>query len=425
MIYLWQQEISNVLLYVMKKYVLLIIIIFFSFSLFPLKSNEGTIEKKVKVASSAFCSPSKNWGDTMLLYATQSYLPPCRYRWNWRDAVILRAVADIARDNREIKDKSIQYIKASVDCTIAKAHSRHPNGTATAFALPLLYEQSGEKEYMNKALEMYAQYMQIPRASNGGVSHRSNPDVIELWDDTVYMIGLFLLEMHRVTEDNKYLEEFVSQIIAHHEKLADPVTGLWYHGWDNDSIATPDECSQDGWSKNPERRNHEFWGRGNGWIAMSLADCLGAMSKQDVHYIRLKDMFVKMMMTLLPLQDEKTGHWLQLPVHVNDKNTGNYIESSCTVMYGYAIAKGIMTGVLSRDIFEPVMNKAYQGIQRYSIVPSGKYKTISNVCAGTCIGDRQYYYTREIVKDTEFAIGGALLFDNIYKQYSKKYKCKM
>lgn len=358
----------------------------------------------------------KTWGDSMFLYAIEEYLPPSAYRWNWRDAVILRAVADIFENNNEKREIAFHYMKDCVVHNFDKAHSRHPNGIASAFALPLLYKETGEKEYMDKAIEMYKQYMQIPRAYNGGVSHRADPGTIELWDDTIYMIGLFFLEMYKVTNDEKYLQEFIFQVLAHDEKLADPVTGFWYHGWDNDNIVSYDQCCQDGWSDNPERRNHEFWGRGNGWIAMALADCLEVMSKENAHYPILKKKFTKMIYSLLPLQDEKTGHWRQLPVHVDDAD--NYIESSCSVMFGYAIAKGINIGILPDYLFEPVLDKAYYGIETYSIVPEGKkYRTIQNVCEGTCIGDKEYYYARQVVRDTEFAVGGALLFDNIYRKY--------
>ncbi|MCS2584401.1 glycoside hydrolase family 88 protein [Bacteroides sp. BFG-551] len=39
---------------------------------------------------------------------------------------------------------------------------------------------------------------------------------------------------------------------------------------------------------------------------------------------------------------------------------------------------------------------------------------MKNVCAGTCIGDKDYYYNREIVNDRPFGYGVAIMF---YDQY--------
>lgn len=401
----------------MKKVILLIVVSIICFNIPSFGENTGKIKRSSGHKQQTKHLSLKTWGDSLFVYATEAYLPPSSYNWNWRDAVILRAAADLYRHDKEKKEFALRYIKECVENTVKKAHAKHPNGVASAFALPFLYKETGEQQYMDKALELYAQYRNIPRAVNGGVSHRADPTVVELWDDTVYMIALFLLEMYQVTGDEKYLQEFIFQLFAHSEKLADPVSGFWYHGWDNDNFSTRDGCCQEGWSDNPNRRNNEFWGRGNGWIAMALADCLEVMPQKDPQFQRVKKLFTQMMYSLLPLQDEISGHWRQLPVHIDDKDSGNYIESSGTVMFGYSIAKGISIGVLPDYLFRPVLDKAYYGVEKYSIVSEGKkYKTIQNVCAGTCIGDKSYYYAREVVRDTEFAVGGALLFDTIYRQ---------
>lgn len=68
--------------------------------------------------------------------------------------------------------------------------------------------------------------------------------MIELWDDTVYMVGEFLMQMYKLTGNKEFLLEAISQLKKHAEKLEDPETGLWYHGWDNDTIPSQDPCCQ-------------------------------------------------------------------------------------------------------------------------------------------------------------------------------------
>lgn len=376
----------------------------------PKKLKEAVDLLSYEVAQLPF--ELQNWGDSLCYYASFNYLPATKYRWNWREATLLRGFMNIYESQPEKREAMMDYIRTAMKSTMEKAHASHPNAVASCVGLAFLARQGKGEEYMRKATEMYEQYIKIPRASNGGVSHRAN--VIELWDDTVYMIGLFLIEMYRATNDVTYLDELCFQISAHAEKLADTQTGLWYHGWDNDNIDTDDRCCQLGWADNPQRRNNEFWGRGNGWIAMALADLLEVLPNKHADRKKMQSLYAQMMSTLSKLQDTTTGHWLQLPVHTGDTGKGNFIDSSCTAMFGYAMAKGIRLKILSEK-YKPIVANAHNGIGRYSIEQTGNYLTLSNVCAGTCIGDKDYYYRRSVVSGTEFGLGAALLFDNEYK----------
>ena len=356
----------------------------------------------------------KYWGDSLVYYAITNYMPACHYNWNWREATLLRSFINLYEEDTTKKDAMLKYITTAMELNMNKANGNTPNALASGVGLAFLSKVSNDNQFKIKSLELFEEYKLISRASNGGVSHRK--DVVELWDDTVYMIGLYLLEMYKSTHDEKYLNELTFQIIAHNDKLGDKKTGLWYHGWDNDSIITDDGCCQLGWSNNPMHRNDQFWGRGNGWIAMTLADVLAVMPQKYSSRAEILAIYQKMMNALVPLQDKVTGHWFQLPIHPEDFNKGNFIESSCTAMFGYAMAKGLKLGILPEKIFLPVIKSAYTGISKNSIKAIGNYKTISNVCAGTCIGDKSYYYKRNVEIGTEFGLGAAIMFGNAYNQ---------
>ena len=225
------------------------------------------------------------------------------------------------------------------------------------------------------------------------------------------MIGMALIGCYQATGDISYIMRFAQEIVAHSEYLKDDKTGLWYHGWAETSFPTEDNCCQYGWNTNPQHRNNEFWGRGNGWIAMSLVDALEFLPKSDESYVRIKDMFVTMMTTLSKVQDRKTGLWRQLPVRVKDKD--NFLESSCTAMFGYAAAKGVRLGVLPSK-YQECAKKAYDGIVNYCLtgLDTGSV-ALSRICAGTCIGDKEYYYARRQVASGEtYAVGAVLLLAN-------------
>ena len=337
-------------------------------------------------------------------------VPAEKYVWNWRDAVLLKAFTDIYRAEPQQREQIADYVDKAMTRLAPKAHGVHPNGVASAVGLSFLQEIGRSSMETDKALEkVLMQYRSIPRAVNGACSHRTG--TVELWDDTVYMIGMALIGSYKATGDIAYVEEFADQVIAHSEHLYDPETGFWYHGWAETSFPAEDACSQYGWNTNPAHRNNEFWGRGNGWIAMSLADVLEVLPSSDRRYPQIKSMYEQMMNTLAGLQDRKTGLWRQLPLRVRDK--ANFLESSGSAMFGYAMAKGARLGLLPKK-FSSLAQRAYDGIVGHCLLEVGTPDIrLGRICAGTCIGDKEYYYARSQVDRGEtYALGAVLLLAN-------------
>jgi unsaturated rhamnogalacturonyl hydrolase len=352
----------------------------------------------------------------MMTYAVQDFMPADAYAWDWAQATMLRAVADRYELGLD-RDSMLNYVRKAMDVTMDKAEGIHPNAVASGFGMAFLARVTQDSNYARKTVQIYSDYRNVVRASNGGISHRDN--VVELWDDTVYMISLFLIELYRLTGDEQYLREVAFQLTAHAEKLEDPVTGLWYHGWDNDDEPFDDGCSMAGWADNAGRRGGEFWGRGNGWVVMTLANTLHVMPSSMTERPALQAMFVKMVQTLTGLQDAVTGHWYQLPLYPGE--AGNFIESSCTAMFAYGMTVGIADGILPAETYLPVVEKAFQGIEKYSLKKAGNHSglTITNVCSGTCIGDKDYYFKRKVVEGTPFALGAAIMFHDRYRELKK------
>lgn len=349
------------------------------------------------------------WGDELARYMMEQFMPAEEFVWNWNQAVFLKALVERCENNID-KEEMLSYIHVAMDSTFAEANGLHPNAVVSGLGLAFLAQEGYGGKYKDKALEVYEQSKHIPRTDNGGVSHRDNS--LQLWDDTVYMMDQFYLQMYKLTGDETFIKEAVQQLYAHAEKLEDPVTGLWYHGWDNDPVSVIDPCCLLGWSDNPERRNNEFWGRGNGWITMTLANLLELLPETHDEYDKLRGMYLKMVNTLAGLQDDTTGHWYQLPIYLGEQ--GNFIESSCTAMFAYSMTLGVKNGWISKEKFMPIVEKAYQGLQQYSLKQEGEYLVMPNICEGTCIGDKDYYFNRDVVDKREFSFGVAIMF---YDQY--------
>ena len=173
--------------------------------------------------------------------------------------------------------------------------------------------------------------------------------------------------MYKLTGNKEFLQEAISQLKKHAEKLEDPKTGLWYHGWDNDTIPSQDPCCQPGWAENPNRRNNEFWGRGNGWVLGGLAEILQVLPKEESSYDFYKQLFVTLATRVAELQSPD-GYW-----HASLLDPASYPspETSATGFIVYALAYGVNEGLLDKAFFMPAIEKGWKALVD-AVEPDGK-----------------------------------------------------
>ena len=357
---------------------------------------------------------AQTWVDSLEVYAREKYLPASGYTWTWQHAAFLNAMikrhgqVDTARGQ-----VYLDYVTKAMHRTMAGANGNSPNAVASGLGLAFLLEKTNEERYREKCAKIFSEYLRIRRTSEGAVSHLAWST--ELWDDTVFMVGQFLIAMYRATGDEKYLNELALQMRLHREKLRDEKTGLWYHGWDaNDKDGLPYFCGQMGWPNDSTRRSEEIWGRGNGWIFVTLSDALEVIPKENPLWTEFAVYLKEMVQHLPELQDKSTGHWFQLPVRNNDPE--NWIESSSTAMFSYGILMALKLGIVSGSEYKECTDRAYLGLRKHSIEAVGNgYLTATNVCTGTCIGDRRYYLKRGVQNGRSFGLGMFIQFGARYE----------
>lgn len=356
---------------------------------------------------------AQTWVDTLDNYAREKYLPAKHYKWLWTDAALLNTmIREYEVCPPQQKEVYLNYIKTAMQKTAWMANGKTPNSVASATGLAFLYSVTKDEKYKTQAEKVYADYLKIRRTKDGGVSHLML--FTELWDDTIFMIGEFLLNMYKATGDEKYLDEFIKQFRLHREKLQDKDWGLWYHGWDSNNKIHCTFCSQMHWPDKKTRISAEMWGRGNGWIVVTLSDALGMIPKSSPYYNEVSGYLKEMIVHLPQLQDPKTGHWYQLPVRNTDPD--NWIESSCTAMFAYGINTALRLGIVTDSTYKTAVDKAYIGLRKYSLVTvQPKYLITQNVCKATCIGNKDYYFKRKSKKGTSYGIGMCIQFGLHYE----------
>ncbi len=118
------------------------------------------------------------------------------------------------------------------------------------------------------------------------------------------------------------------------------------------------------------------WGRGNGFAAMGLAECLTYMPENWRGREAVLDMFTRHMEALRPLQ-QPSGLYCQVIDF-----PGSYEELTATCMIGYAMARGIRLGLLD-DSYRRTVDLAWRAATE-RVDAAGN---VVDGCAGTGVMD--------------------------------------
>jgi unsaturated rhamnogalacturonyl hydrolase len=243
------------------------------------------------------------------------------------------------------------------------------NTTAPMLALSMLWAETRDPRWQ-PALDGWATRLlqQAPRTEEGGLQHdvsdKLNPG--ELWDDTLFMAGLFLARYGQASGRQDLADEAVRQFLVHTRYLSDPATGLWFHGW-------------------TFQGRHNFararWARGNAWVTACILDLFELDVLPASVRLYLTGVLTAQVRALLPLQTAG-GAWRTL---LDDPSS--YEEISATAGFAYGLLKAARQGIGGAD-WAAAGWRAVAAVLR-NIDAQG---TVQNVSYGTRMGhDLQFY----------------------------------
>ena len=242
----------------------------------------------------------------------------------------------------------------------------------------------------------------------GGFYHKAiYPN--QMWLDGLYMGSPVYAQWEHTfgtvdtIENNRSWDDIALQFSIIHEKTYDADKQLNYHAWsatpaDSNSFWANQQAPFVGCSK-------EFWARGMGWYFAAVIDVLEFMPENHTAYPKMLHIAQQVAAGLKRWQDAESGLWYQLlqydaNIHADGKgdevggevyNVGdaaNYLESSASCIFTYAYLKGIRLGILDKSDYQPVAEKAYQGILKTFISESQTASTvdITQICASAGLG---------------------------------------
>ena len=255
-------------------------------------------------------------------------------------------------------------------------------GAMISSTIDVYQHANGDKrpDYLAYANEMGKFMKEKKLRHTDGTFVRTFPNANTLWGDDLYMSVPFLARMTNLTGDESYLNDAIKQCINFDKYLWDSNREIYYHAYFTDL----------------KRNSVAHWGRCNGWIILAKVNLLSYLPKNHPQRQQIIDLLDKQIVGLSRFQSQE-GVWHQLL----DKSD-SYLESSCSAMFVYAIAKSVNEGWIDKR-YTTIALTGWDGLKKLMLTADGDMK---NICEGTEVhDDLQYYYQRPCGLNEKHGLG--------------------
>ncbi len=329
-----------------------------------------------------------------------------KLKWDYCHGLELRAFLDVARkyNRNDIKEYAISYAD-----TMVNADGSIKKYKITDYSLDRInsgkylfdvYDLTGEERY-KKALDLLrSQFENQPRNEDGGFWHKKiYPN--QVWLDGIYMGSPFLAEYatryeHGEQQARDYAD-VINQIVMAANHTYDYKSRLYLHACDV-------SCKMF-WCNPVTGQSKHCWGRALGWYIMAIVDNLDFLPADCPNRDKAIDILQHIAAQLDRYADPETGLWYQVMDCSGDP--GNYLESSASCMFTYALYKGVRQGVLPK-YYLTVADKAWKSIlDRFIRVEEDGKINLTEACAVAGLGGKNNrsgdynYYITEMKRDND------------------------
>ncbi|MBR0195321.1 MAG: glycoside hydrolase family 88 protein [Paludibacteraceae bacterium] len=261
--------------------------------------------------------------------------------------------------------------------------------------LILLNEINPKPQYVTAIETLRDQLREQPRTSEGGFWHKQvYPN--QMWLDGLFTGTTFYARYAAWKPEPEAWSDIANQFLVVDKHTLKP-NGLNHHGWD--------ESRQMGWSDSITGCSPETWGRAEGWYVMALCDVLELMPADQPERPALEAILRRVLDALLVVQDKETHLWYQVPDRAGQE--GNYLESTCSAMYCFALAKGVRLGVLPAE-YKAEAEQVMAGLVANKLrTNEDGTRSLIDCCAVAGLGGNPYrdgtyeYYVHELIRDDD------------------------
>jgi len=373
--------------------------------------NVRTLRKTIAtlVVSVVLVQPvlaANDWSKVMVESTIKRYPTAESFKgWGYAKSLYLYGQYLVYLRTRE--KKYLDHIQAWLDLHIDDKGTINRPITALDYMLPgnlclILYKETKQPKYKGCADSIRKTFDTYPRTKDGGFWHANiKSREWQLWADGVFMGMPFLVRYGQMFDDAEYANaEAVKQMLVYYKNLNDPATGLLWHAYD--------ESGQQPWANPKTKVSAEHWARAIGWYAMTLINILDVIPKNQPNRGELIRILNQLATAFEKYQDKNTGLWWQ----VVDKGEvpGNWLETSSSSMYTFAMWMGVQRGFLPKR-FKDVALRGYKGVQTKVALGDDGLTNLMDVSEGTNVSDIKYYFARKRPLNDFHGIGAFLIMN--------------
>ncbi len=233
----------------------------------------------------------------------------------------------------------------------------------------------------------------VPRSDAGAVVHWGPDHPLlggepEAWIDTMFMVGVYLLQRYAQTGDDAYVEAWAEQYLAFVEHCRDPADHLYRHAWNfGDEVNIPP--------------GPVYWARGNSWVLVSAAEAIRLAGRDHPALVDVLPRYEEHAAAIAALQDE--GMWHTVLNSPEGDDYRNYLETSATALLAY--------GLMRSDAGTPaVLDAAVDALTLRLEEREDGLLHLVGTSLPTNPGDYEYYVSVAQFDDQLTGVGAMLMF---------------
>ena len=243
-----------------------------------------------------------------------------------------------------------------------------------------MYELYPEDKNLKAIKTMMKQLEDQPRTIADKVYWHKAIYAYQVWLDGIFMglpfYALSARDLLPAKQAEKIYDDAVNQISITYKRTLDPKTSLNRHAYD--------ETRNQFWADKETGLSQHCWGRAQGWFTMALIELLDAFPENYSRRGEVIELLKKDFDAILKWQDKTTGVWYQ--VMDSPKREGNYLESTCSAMFTYALLKAYRKGYVGAQ-YRDAGIRAYKGmINNFIRVNEDKTISLTNCCSVAGLG---------------------------------------
>ena len=305
-----------------------------------------------------------------------------RPKWSYVMGIELESMLDtyLRYGGRDILDYCHEYVDTMID---AKGRIRGYNqleynldNVRTGHFLARMHQHRPEPKLQAAIKTLMRQLDRQPRTVADSVYWHKAIYAYQVWLDGIFMGLPFRVLVASEKSESSIFDDAVSQITTTYRRTYDPRTGLNRHAYDENRNMF--------WADPVTGLSQHCWGRAQGWFTMALVELLDALPADYRRRDEVIDLLRQDLDAVLRWQDQRSGLWYQ--VMDQPEREGNYLESSCSSMFAYALLKSANRGWLG-DKYRQAGLKAYEGIiRRFIRVNADQTISLTEGCSVAGLG---------------------------------------